>query len=63
MNHFITNPIAMQEYAEEVNVNPVLSDHVRRCQEETGRLPNQVLVDFASIGDVIPVVDALNQVD
>ena len=63
VNHFITNPIAMRTHAEEVNVNPVLIDHVRRCQEETGRFPNQVLVDFASIGDLIPVVDALNQVD
>ncbi len=63
VNHFLTNPIGMQEFAEEVNFNPVLRDHVFRCQDETGRLPNQVLVDFASIGDLISVVDELNQVD
>ncbi|MGB0640916.1 MAG: hypothetical protein ACPGTU_16370 [Myxococcota bacterium] len=62
VNHFLTDPIAMQEFAEEVNVNPVLIDHVLRCQEETGRFPNQILVDFASIGDLISVVDELNQV-
>ena len=62
VNHFLTDPIGMQVFAEEVNVNPILIDHVLRCQEETGRLPNQVLVDFASIGDLISVVDELNQV-
>jgi hypothetical protein len=63
VNHFLTDPIGTQALAEEVNVNPVLRDHVLRCQDETGRLPNQVLVDFASLGDLISVVDELNQVD
>lgn len=60
VNHFISRPIALADFAEEANWNPVLHDHVFSCWESTGRFPNQVLVDFYSIGDIFSVVDALN---
>ena len=60
VNHFISRPIALTDFAEEGNWNPILHDHVFSCWAETGRFPNQVLVDFYSIGDVFSVVDALN---
>ena len=60
VNHFISRPIALESFAQEGNINPVLSDHVFSCWEETGIFPNQVLVDFYSIGDLFVVVDALN---
>ena len=58
LNHFITRPIAQQRFAEEAN--PALGDHAERCQEETGRLPNFVTVDFYEIGDPLAVVNGLN---
>lgn len=62
LNHFLTNPIASTELAEQVNHNPLLWDRAVQCQTETGHLPNFVTLDFIDIGDLIPVVDALNQV-
>ena len=62
VNHFISRPLALVDFAEEGNWNPILHDHVFSCWEETGRFPNQVLVDFYSIGDLFSVVDALNGV-
>ena len=45
-----------------IGVNPFFLDRAQRCQQESGRLPNFVTVDFYSIGDVFEVVDALNGV-
>ncbi len=60
VNHFITNPISDIEDSRMANDYDVLSQHVSRCWETTGRFPNQVLVDFYSQGDVIQVVNELN---
>jgi hypothetical protein len=62
VNHFLARPIPLEEFAEEGNHNPVLRDHVFSCWEETGMFPNQVLVDFYSIGDIFSVVDELNSI-
>jgi len=60
VNHFLTSPISLPSLAEEGNLNPILADHVFGCWEETDRFPNQVLVDFYSIGDLFAVVEELN---
>ena len=61
LNHFITNPIALEALAEEANLRVVLDDHLSRCIDLWGRQPNQILVDFYSIGDALKVVNDLNQ--
>ncbi len=60
LNHFLTAPIASRELAEMINYDPFLTEQVRRCQNEAGQLPNFVTVDFYDVGDLFPVVDALN---
>jgi hypothetical protein len=63
VNHFLTKPIALEQLAQQANINPNLSEHVFSCWQETGRFPNQVLVDFYNIGDLFTVVDQLNSHD
>ena len=63
LNHFINEPpigVAQPSSAEKVNYNPFLIERARQCWEEGGQIPNFVTVDFYSIGDVLSVVDALN---
>ncbi len=60
LDHFLTNPVGLPELAEMVNHDPLLGDRARRCQRESGRLPNFVTVDFYDIGDVLEVVRSLN---
>lgn len=60
LNHFLTAPIAMRSLAEMINHNPFFIDQVRRCESETGQLPNFITVDFHDIGDLFEVVDAMN---
>jgi hypothetical protein len=61
VNHFITNPLANIENSLVANQYDVLWDHLERCQYETGRVPNQILVDFYSQGAVLDVVLDWNQ--
>jgi len=56
VNHFITHPIADIEDSLNANQYDVLWEHLTRCEQETGRIPNQLLVDFYSQGDVLDVV-------
>ena len=56
VNHFLTNPIALESLAQEANTKEILHAHLERCKEETGLTPNQLLVDFYSIGSVLEVV-------
>ncbi|GMV44555.1 MAG: hypothetical protein AMXMBFR64_62710 [Myxococcales bacterium] len=62
LNHFLTSPIASQELAEQVNHNPLLWDRAVACQADVKHLPTFLTLDFVDIGDLIPVVDALNKV-
>ena len=59
VTHVLTNPIASPVYAEEINHQPVIGEHLGRCQDEVG-LPNLVSVDYYSIGDVFEAADDLN---
>ena len=61
INHFLTAPIGTEALAEQANVRSVLEEHVRACMSAAGRKPNQVLVDFYSVGGLLSVVSALNQ--
>ena len=62
LNHFLTSPIALIGLAEEVNAESVLQQRVVQCTDEAGQIPNFVVVDFYSVGDVFSVVDGLNRV-
>jgi len=61
LNHFISDPYASEESAAQANAFDVLYPRAAGCLEETGRMPNFIAVDFYSIGDVLAVVDRLNQ--
>jgi len=60
VNHFLTNPLPTPELAAAANGDGVLWPHVEDCWQETGRFPNQVLVDFYDIGDLFLTTDRLN---
>jgi hypothetical protein len=60
LNHFLTDPVAFPELAEQINFNPYFIDKARECGEAFGRMANFVTVDFYATGDVFAVVDALN---
>ncbi len=62
LNHFVTDLVASETAAAEVNANPFLIERARQCQAELQHLPNFVTVDFYSLGDVFAAVDALNGV-
>jgi hypothetical protein len=61
MNHFLTKPVSMPKLADQVNHNPAFIERARQCQDESGKLPNFVTVDFYTIGDLFHVVSALNE--
>lgn len=60
INHFLTNPIASPELAEDANTQTSFFSHIDRCIAETTRNPSQILVDFYSIGSLLDVVDTYN---
>jgi hypothetical protein len=61
LNHFLTDPIALPALAEQVNHNPYFLDRMRGCADAVGKTPSIVMVDYYDIGDVLAVVDVLNQ--
>lgn len=60
MNHFLTNPVASAELSKQVNFNPFLLERARKCQTESGRLPNVIAVDYYELGDLFSTVATLN---
>jgi hypothetical protein len=60
LNHFLTVVGGSAALAEQINHDPLFLNRALQCQDERNRLPNFVTVDFYDIGDVFPVVDALN---
>lgn len=61
VNHFLTRGLTGHEgLAEEANHNPQLRDHVLKCQQQFGQIPNIVAVDWYTIGDLLAVVKELN---
>lgn len=63
MNHFLTKPVATPELAALVNEDPFFRGQAEKCRTERGKLPTFVTVDFYSLGDLFPVVRALNGLD
>lgn len=62
LNHFLTSPIALKELAEKINFNPFFLERVQKCQKQEKQLPNFIMVDFYSVGDLLKVVNTLNGV-
>ncbi len=63
LNHFLGNPLSTPKLAKEANSNPFFLKRVQQCQNEAGRIPNFITVDFYKEGDTFAVVDALNKVN
>ncbi|MFE0171342.1 hypothetical protein ACFWZ2_03425 [Streptomyces sp. NPDC059002] len=60
LNHFITDAGGSRLDAAVVNTRRFILDRARRCEAARGRPVNFVAVDFATIGDALGAVDALN---
>lgn len=63
LNHFVTTSVTgvgRPKKGEDVNSNPYFIDRVRACQEQTGKFPNFITVDFYDSGDCKEVVDFIN---
>ena len=60
LNHFITTSGGSRLAAGEVNTEQFVLDRVHRCQSTRGAVVNFVAVDYATIGDALGAVDALN---
>ena len=61
VNHWIeTTPTPRPSNAAIVNAHEFLLARARKCQEERGKLPNILAVDFAMTGDVVGVAAELN---
>ncbi len=63
VNHWLSNYASRVSDAERVNARDVLLPRVLRCRDERGRLPAYVAVDNYDRGDLMDVVDVLNDVD
>lgn len=62
VNHWLSGFGNLVTAAQTVNVADVLGARVEQCQQERGRQPTFVGVNFYDIGDVAAVVDDLNGV-
>lgn len=62
INHFLTTDdlTPRQEHGKVANAKDVLFDHVLKCQQQFGQLPNLVSVDWYTEGDLLELVDTLN---
>ena len=60
LNHFLTQTFGSPALADQINHDPLFIDRANQCAAEDAHLPNFVTVDHYQIGDVFPVVDALN---
>jgi len=61
LNHFLTDPIALEELAQQANTLESLQEHMVQCQTGAGRMPNFITVDFYSIGALLESTDSLNE--
>ena len=58
LNHFITPANAAD--AQTVNSNPYFLNRAQQCQQERGKFPNFITVDFYELGDALAVVNQFN---
>ncbi len=61
LNHFVSAPLPDEQVARKINARDFLLARARQCQQESGRLPNFVTVDFHHVGDLMAVVRELNE--
>ncbi|MBX6387427.1 MAG: hypothetical protein IRZ08_00255 [Frankia sp.] len=62
VNHWVTDTAPSRRAALTVNDPRVVVDRAGVCEQERGRRPTFVAVDFASIGGLLEAVDVLNGV-
>ena len=60
LNHWIENPLPAEFLSAMANTKDVLLGRARKCQAESGKLPNFVAVNHYSVGSLFEVVQALN---
>ena len=60
LNHFLTDPLASPDLAEQVNHDPFLSERASTCEAEARDRVTLLAVDFYEIGDLFSAVDRLN---
>ena len=62
LNHWIGTEIGLpsMDDAKLVNQEAALLKRAQQCQDESGRLPNFIMVDFYEHGDLFAVVDTMN---
>lgn len=63
VNHWVTTGIPVREAAAAINTTAALRARVEACEEERGRLPSVLAVDFVQTGDLIDYVNELNGVN
>jgi hypothetical protein len=63
VNHWIDEKGRVPQNAALVNARDVLLPRLEECEQERGRLPNYVAVDYYDRGDLFSVVDELNGLD
>lgn len=60
VNHWLSSFRTLVSSAQKANVEEVLGERVRRCQQERNHIPNFVAVNWYDQGDLLRVVDELN---
>ena len=60
LSHFLYGPHPHPGLARKANQKKVIVGRALDCWRQTGRRPNIIMVDFASVGDVTAAVDTLN---
>jgi hypothetical protein len=63
INHWVEKLTPMPNDSATVNAYDFLLARAQQCQQERGRLPNIIAVNFYEIGDLLRVVDTLNGVE
>jgi hypothetical protein len=61
LNHWLRQGVAPSvAVAAKVNTAAVLDRRIEQCKQKRGRYPTMVAVDFAEVGDLVPVIADLN---
>lgn len=63
LNHFLTNIKPQFDSAAAINDKNYLLSRAELCAATQGKQPNFIMIDFAGQGDVISVVNSLNEVE
>lgn len=60
INHWISDPLPRESNAVLANDGATLRARVERCEQEAGRTPTILAVDFYAVGDLVEVVAGIN---